>query len=245
MRDVGRGFAVLRAHPRLWKYIVAPAVISALVLAGLIAAVVALSRPLVAWTTGFLPDALAHVAGAVMSILIGAVLAVGALFLFVTIAGMIAGPFNEALSEHVESALTGRPAAETSFGELIRGVVVGIVHSLRRLTASLIGFALVFLVGLIPVVGTIAAVGFGVWLTASAAAYDCYDAVFGRRAMAYRAKLAYLKAHRGRSLGLGGAVAAMLLVPGLNLIALGVGAAGATVAMLELERAPIRRSARS
>lgn len=236
---------MLRAHPRLWRYVVAPAVVSALVLAGLIAAAFRLARPLVAWTTGALPDSLAHVAGAVMSVVIGVALAIGALFLFVTIAGLIAGPFNEALSEHVEHALTGRPAAETSFGALVRGIFVGIVHGVRRLVVSLLGFVLVLAVGLIPVVGTAAAIAFGAWLTAGAAAYDCYDAVFGRRAMAYRAKLAYLKAHRGRSLGLGGAVAAMLLVPGLNLIALGLGAAGATVAVLELERAPIRRSARS
>jgi hypothetical protein len=33
---------------------------------------------------------------------------------------------------------------------------------------------------------------------------------------AYAAKLAYLRVHRGRSLGLGAAVAALLLVPGVN-----------------------------
>ena len=49
--------------------------------------------------------------------------------------------------------------------------------------------------------------------------------------MAYRDKLAYLARHRGRTLGLGLAVSGMLLVPGLNLIALGLGSAGATVAV--------------
>ena len=88
--------------------------------------------------------------------------------------------------------------------------------------------------GFVPVVGSVAAVAVAVWFAASAASYDCYDAVFGRRMMAYRDKIAYLARHRGRTLGLGLAVAGLLLVPGLNLIALGLGAAGATIADLAM-----------
>jgi uncharacterized protein involved in cysteine biosynthesis len=41
--------------------------------------------------------------------------------------------------------------------------------------------------------------------------------------------------HRQRTVGLGATVAVMLLVPGLNLVALGLGAAGATVAAHAME----------
>jgi CysZ protein len=112
-----------------------------------------------------------------------------------------------------------------------------VVHAARRLAAALIGLALVFALGFVPVIGTIAALVVALWFAATAAAYDSYDAVLGRRAMAYRDKLAYLARHRGRTLGLGLAVAGMLLVPGLNLIALGVGAAGATAADHAIQRA--------
>jgi len=88
----------------------------------------------------------------------------------------------------------------------------------------------VFALGFIPVVGTIAALVLGFWFAARGAAYDCYDAVLARRGMPYRDKLAYLERHRARSLGLGAVVAALLLVPGINLVVLGLGAAGATVA---------------
>jgi uncharacterized protein involved in cysteine biosynthesis len=86
------------------------------------------------------------------------------------------------------------------------------------------------------VIGSIAAVLIGGWLAARGAAYDCYDAVLARRSLSYGDKLAYLARHRQRTFGLGAAVAAMLFVPGLNLIALGVGAAGATVAAHAIER---------
>jgi uncharacterized protein involved in cysteine biosynthesis len=81
----------------------------------------------------------------------------------------------------------------------------------------------------------------GGWFAASGSAYDCYDAVLARRELAYADKLAYLARYRSRTLGLGAGVAGLLLIPGVNLVAVGVGAAGATLAALELDgrvRAP-------
>ena len=110
------------------------------------------------------------------------------------------------------------------------------MHGVRRLITVLVGIVLLFALGLIPVVGTIAAAVIALWLAGRGAAYDAYDAVLSRREMAYRDKLAYLDRHRSRTLGLGITVAGMLLVPGLNLVALGLGAVGATLAAHDLER---------
>jgi CysZ protein len=229
IHDVGRGLAVLRAHPALWKWVVAPAVVTLLVLVAAIAAIVHLVHPVAAWISERL-GWVASIAGGVLTLVVTAVLACVGLLVFTQVAGMIAGPFNEQLSERVESVLTGRPPSPFSLRELAHGAALGVVHSARRIAAALVGVALVFVVGLVPVIGAVAAVVLAAWFTATAAAYDCYDAVFGRRAMAYRDKLAYLARHRSRTLGLGLAVAGMLLVPGLNLVALGLGAAGATAA---------------
>jgi CysZ protein len=236
MGDVGRGLAVLNAHPRLWKWVIAPAIVTLLLLGGAVLGIVHLVHPVVGWATAHLPGWLASAIGPILTAVVVIVLAIAGLFVFTAVAGMIAGPFNELLSEHVEAALGGRPASPFSLREFAHGAALGIFHGLRRLAAALIGLVLVFALGFVPVIGTIAAVLVGAWLAASSASYDCYDAVFGRRAMAYRDKLAYLARHRGRTLGLGLAVAGMLLVPGLNLIALGVGAAGATVAAQAIER---------
>ena len=110
----------------------------------------------------------------------------------------------------------------------------GVAHGIRRLGVALLATIVVFAIGLVPGVGTIAALVLGFWFASRATAYDCYDAVLARRGMAYRAKLAYLAEHRSRTLSLGATVTAMLFVPGLNLIALGLGAAGATVAMTDV-----------
>jgi CysZ protein len=243
--DVRRGFGVLRAHPALWKWIIAPALASAALLAALVFAILHESDVVVSWIVSHLPTWLTHVASSLLTTLIVIALGVGAWLVFVPLAGLIAGPFNEMLSEHVEAKLTGQPPAPSSFAEFLHGLGLGIVHSVRRLIGMLVGIAIVFAVGFVPVVGTFAAVVIAAWLAATSTAYDCYDAVLARRMLGYRAKLAYLARHRQRSLGLGAAVAAMLLVPGLNLIALGVGAAGATVAAHAIEREPVLPSRQS
>ena len=230
VRDVGRGLAALRAHPALWKWVVAPAIITLVLLAAAAFGIAHAVDPAVGWAAAHLPGPLARLAGGVLTVLIVGGLVVAGLLVFTSVAGAIAGPFNEQLSEHLESQLTGCPPAAFSLGAFVHGAAVGAVHALRRLLAALAGIVLVFAVGLVPGVGTIAALAVAGWFAGTAAAYDCYDAVFGRRAMSYRDKQAYLARHRGRTLGLGLAVAGLLLVPGLNLLALAIGSAGATVA---------------
>lgn len=231
---------MLRAHPALWKWVIAPAVITLVVFAAVIAGIAAVVTPITAWVAGHLPGFLAGVASALLETLIVVVLSIFGLSLFVSIAGLIAGPFNEALSERVEAALTGHPMTPFSLREFGHGALLSIGHGLRRILAVLLALVIAFALGLVPVIGTVAAVLYGAWFTAHATAYDCYDAVLARRFLPYRAKLDFLAHHRLRTLGLGAGVAGLLLVPGLNLIALGLGAAGATVAAHSIAGAPPR-----
>jgi len=85
----------------------------------------------------------------------------------------------------------------------------------------------------VPVIGTIAAMLIGWYFASRGAAYDCYDAVLARRDLSYAQKTNYLAARRSRTFGLGAVVAVLLIVPIANLFALGVGAIGATLAVLE------------
>ena len=235
LHDVGRGFDFVKRHPALWKWIIAPSLITLLLLVAAVLGVAALTEPLVTWLTSHLPSFLEAIAGVILTIVVVIGLSLAAMLVFVSVAGMVAGPFNELLSEAVEERLTGKAAAPFSLGAFLRGAVLGILHGLRRVLVSLVGVVLLFVLGMIPVIGTIAAGLIALWLAARGAAYDAYDAVLSRRELAYRDKLAYLERHRSRTLGLGVTVAGMLLVPGLNLFALGLGAVGATLAAHDLE----------
>ncbi|HET9990409.1 MAG TPA: EI24 domain-containing protein [Kofleriaceae bacterium] len=231
--DLSRGLAVVNRYPGLWKWLLAPALVSLVLIGAAIAGIAHVVHPLVAWLVGHLPSFLAGIAGTLLTVIVVAMLGLGALLVFTAVAGVIAGPFNELLSERIEAHLTGRPAPAFSLPGFLHELSLGIVHGVRRVIIAILGAVVVLAIGFVPVVGTVVALALGFWFAARGAAYDCYDAVLARRALAYRDKLAYLARHRARSLGLGAAVAALLLVPGLNLVALGLGAAGATVASLD------------
>lgn len=233
--DVARGGRVLLSRPRLLVWVIAPALVTLLVVAGVIWGVLALAEPAVAWVAAHLPAFLAGWVSRILRVLVIGGLALAGYVVFVSVTGILAGPFCEMLSEAIEEHVTGRPSPGFSLVAFVRGLMAGLAHALRRLLVFLFGLALVaVLAAVVPVVGPAVAIAVGGYLAATSAAYDCFDAVFARRLWPYRRKLEFLRAHRGRTLGLGGAVAALLLVPGINLIALGVGASGATLAALDL-----------
>jgi CysZ protein len=223
----------LNKHPRLWGWVIAPAAVTLVLLAAMVILVMRIADSIVVRVTSWLPDAIAGVGGWVIWVIVLAALVVGGLLVFVSVAGIVAGPFNELLSEAVEEQVTGKPGPPFSIGAFISSALRGIAHGIKRVIVAILAALMLFVLGFVPVVGTIAALLLGGYFTARGAAYDCYDAVLSRRDMPYDAKTAYLAARRSRTFGLGAAVAGMLIIPVLNLLALGVGAAGATLAVLD------------
>ena len=239
--DVARGFRFLGAHPRLWWWVLAPAIITLAFIVGVIWTVLVVSAPLVALVNGWAPDFMEPFAGALLRILAIAGLSVVGFLVYVSLSGLFAGPFCELLSEAVEERVTGTPSPPFSLVAFVRGLILGVLHAARRLAVYLFALALALAAGsFVPVVGHALGIALGGYFAAHTAAYDCYDSVFGRRLWRYRQKQDFLRAHRGRTFGLGAAVAALLLVPFCNLVALGIGSIGATLATLDLERAPRR-----
>ncbi len=205
VRDGMRGAVYLARHRALWKYVIAPAVVVAIVGVATLGWLVALAGAtgLVGWT----------------SIAIG----------IATVAALIAGPFNEKLSEVIEERETGIAAPPFRAGRYAYEVAVAIVHAVRKgaaYVACVVG--LLVLGHLVPHGPAIAAAG-SAWVTARFASYDVYDAIWARRHWRYREKTAALRAERWRTLGLGAVVGAMLIVPGLNVVGLAIGTAGATL----------------
>jgi CysZ protein len=233
VNDVWRGASALRQRPRLWKWLIAPSLIAIALLAVTVITIDRVFAHILDWAGAHLPGWLASIVGPLLSAAVLAALIAAALLVFVAVVGAITGPFLEILSGHLEAELTGIAPEKLSLPRFAHDLAVSLVHGIRRLIVALVGIILVFAIGLVPVIGTIAAVVVGGLLAAKAAAYDCYDAVLARRSLSYRGKLAYLSDHRGRTFGLGAVTAGLLIVPGINLIALGIGAAGATLACVE------------
>ena len=239
-RDVAAGMRFLRAHPRLWVYVIAPALVTLLLMALATAGVLAAAPPLVDAIAGWLPDAIARWSHGLVWALTVIALGFAAILLFVPLVGVIADPFNERLAAEVLTVRTGVARPAVGVAALVRDALVGLLRGLGRLLGAIVGAVLLFALSLVPVIGTIAAAVIAGWLTARGTARDCYEAALGARALERPAIRAFLARHRQRTLGLGATVAGLLVIPGVNLIALGVGTTGATLAALELEADPPR-----
>ncbi len=220
--DGVRGAAYLARHRRLWKLVLAPALVVAVVgvatLGWLVAIIGALG--IVGWGS----------------------LAIASATVTVTFASVIAGPFNEMLSEAIEEHETDKSPPRFTIARFLYEVSIGIAHAARKRAAYLVFVIGLLVVGrFVPVGGTILAAVGSAWVTARFASYDAYDAIWARRHWRYRDKTAYLRAQRWRTLGLGAVMAALLWVPGLNVIGLAIGSTAATLRVVADERAQFQR----
>ena len=215
--DAVRGARYLLRHPRLLKWVIAPALVvmfAALLLFGWVLALVG-AIGLVDWTS----------------------LAITGATVLVAIAALVAGPFHERLSEEIEALETGVRSPPGGTLSFLHEVAVSMAHAVRGGLARLLMIGVLLVIGrVVPVIGPPIAAAGSAWVAARFAAYATYDAVWSRRHWSYRDKVRYLHAHSWRTLGHGGVVAVMLAVPGVNVLGLAIGSAGATLRMLDEER---------
>ncbi|MGE0551399.1 MAG: EI24 domain-containing protein [Kofleriaceae bacterium] len=230
-----RGAGYLMRNPRLWPWVIAPAVVAGIILVIALGWILSMLSAPIAAVAAFLPG---EWLDRVFEIIAKIAVAVLGLSVFVSVASLIAGPFNEMLSEQIEARLTGEPSPGFNPLRFVVDVIVGIWHALRRVARYLLVMGLLLLVSaIIPVVGSILATVGSAYLTAQFAAYDAHDAVFARKRWRYRDKVEYLTKRRWRSLGFGGPIALLLLVPGANVVALAIGATAATLTVVDGDRA--------
>jgi CysZ protein len=230
-----RGALYLATHPRLWKFVLAPFAVACVLFVIVIGSTLGVLSGPIASLAAILPGSWA--ADNVLELLAGVVLTIASLALFVSVAALIAGPFNEMLSESLEEHETGVASPRFRLLPFLRDLVVGIFHAARRVAVYLVVMLALLVLGIVvPAIGTVVATLLGAIATARFASYDAYDAVWSRRRLRYRDKMAYLREHRWRTLGLGAVVGIVLVVPGLNVIGLAVGASAATLRSLEVER---------
>ena len=230
-----RGAAYLARHPRLWVWVIAPAVLAVVILVVAVGSILGLLSPWIAALAAYLPGSWAD---NLLKIVAGIVLAIASVSIFISLAALIAAPFNEELSEAIEERETGVPGPKFSILRFLVDLVIGIAHAARRVSIYIVVMGALLILGIaVPVIGTTVAAVLGAIATARFASYDAFDAIWARRRWRYRQKTAYLRENRWRTLGMGGVVAVVLVVPGLNVIGLSIGATAATLRVIDQERA--------
>lgn len=165
-------------------------------------------------------------------------LAVASLFISLVLAGvavvppLAAAPFQEPLSREAERLAAGSDGGRER--GLIASVVVGVADQLARTVVLVGGYALIFAVWVVPVVGGPLSSLLSFAWTAVWAAADNLDVPMSRHRYRFRDLWALFRARRGLVLGFGAGTALLLMVPVLNFVAAQGAVVAATLLFLSL-----------
>lgn len=221
---VPAGFALLLRRPGLWPLAALPAALAAILLfLGFVGGV--FLGPEVLARLGPSPGRVPAWVEVPVSLLLWTVTLGSGVFLGLGVALAFASPILEQLSRQVELRTRGR-AAESG-----RGLRWEAGQALRGSLHFLAAAPLVFLLGLVPVVGPFLSLLWG----ARAVAFQMTDPALTRRGLSFAEKRRWHRGWRPETLGFGLAGMVGLLVPLANLLLGPALVAGGTLLVLSLE----------
>lgn len=223
----------------LRRFVIMPILLNTLLLGTMFWLFVSKISGLIDSLMSYVPDWLAWLSGILLlfSILMILVLFY---FIFTTLSGFIAAPFNGLLAEKVEKMLTGESLADTSFMDLLKDVPRMLKREWQKLLYSLPKFIGLFLLGFIPFLGQtlvpVIAFLFGAWMMA----IQYCDYPFDNHKISFATMKFKLAEQRSQSLTFGTLVSLCTFVPILNLLVMPVAVCGATAMWVENYRPQLK-----
>ncbi len=220
VRALFGGLWFIVSTPSAWGLALVPVLVAGLLFAG--------AAALAIWGADQLSDLL------VLRIVFWAIGLVVAFVLAISLAQPLSGFALDAIARKQELALGGRvwPSQPT---------LTSAVRSLRvSLTALALGLPVLALLALVTFLFPPAAVvtlPLKFLVTGVLAAYDLLDYPLSQRGRSVADRLVFIRSNFPAVLGFGAATAAVLLVPGVGLLLLPFGVAGATRMVMQAERA--------
>ncbi len=218
------------------RYVVIPLLINILLFGAAIALTGAQLPLLMEWVASLLPDWLGWLSWLLLPLFIVAVGLV-AFFGFAVVGNLIAAPFNGLLAEAVEKRLTGQALdSPRGWRSLVRDISTSLFSELRKLAYFVVRAIPLLILLLIPGINLIASV---LWLLFSAwmLALEYSDFPMANHGLTFPRQREILRSRRLLSLGYGGVLTLVLVIPGLNFLLIPAGVAGATAMWVEQLRA--------
>ncbi len=233
-----KGASFLARHPSLWPHVALPALLTALLYGG--AAWLFFTR-VGAFVDGFVQRGEAWYWALLYYLLMGFL---GAVFLFITaytyvlVGSLLFSPFADAYVARVERLATGhKDERPFNFSETIAGAGRAFVSALKRILLYLGGFALLFVLFLIPGIGQLLYALLVFPYTMFFLAWEFFDYPMDWRGYDFAAKRKAAFGNLGSFLGFGLGSWLVLLIPLLGLITVPACVAGATLFQIDLEAA--------
>ncbi|MCW4457495.1 EI24 domain-containing protein [Microbacterium sp. MPKO10] len=223
---LGRGFGSWRTRPRLMALGLIPAGIAFVILAASLITFAAFLPTIVEWATPFAAswnEAVQVIVRIALGLVAFGAASVLAVLTFTALTLAIGDPFYERISRGVEEDLGGEiPDAEGGFWR-------GIVDGLQLVALGVLAAVLMFLLGLIPIVGSIAAAVLGFIITARLLARELTSRTFETHGVPLGVRRKLLKRFRWRVLGFGIVTQLCFLIPLGAVAAMPAAVAGATM----------------
>ncbi|MBX2798978.1 MAG: EI24 domain-containing protein [Myxococcales bacterium] len=233
-----RGIRIVVTNPRLWPYLVFPVVINLTVFLGALVVAWFGAAHLIEWLwpqgTGVEPplqDGLSWLL--VLGVRVVLFFITGVTFYFS--AGIVAIPFNDRLSDQIETMILGPYEEDFSWSAVVVDVLQSILHSVLSLTLWLLVMGSLFVLQVVPVLGALAYVLVGIAFTALFLGREMMDGSMSRRRMRYRHKLRVVWSNRAVLMGFGMVASIVLWIPGLNFLMMPMVVAGGTMLFCHLE----------
>ena len=221
-----RGLALIKQRG-VKRYVAIPLLINVVLFAGAIYYGSTQLGQLMAWLEEKLPGWLDWLSWLLLPLFVVAVV-LTAFFGFAVIGNLIAAPFNGLLAEAVEMKLRGQPL-ESGGGwkKLAREFFSSLASELRKLLYFSIRAVPLLILMLVPGVNIIAT---GLWLLFSAwmLAVEYADYPMANHGLTFPRQRRLLASRRFLTLGFGGAMTVVLMIPFLNFLLIPAGVAGAT-----------------
>lgn len=147
---------------------------------------------------------------------------------FTIVANLLASPFNSLLAERVEQKLKGVPLPESKgYKALAKMIGKTMMSETKKILYMLKWLPVLLIVSVIPVVNFIAPfawAAYGAWMLS----LQYTDYSMGNHELFIKEELGLLRKNRAMSLGFGGTLTVLMMIPILNFFVMPVGVAGGT-----------------
>lgn len=229
----------LITQPGLRRFVIMPVLLNILLLSGLFWLFIHQAGGLIDSIMSVIPDWLSWLSSILFLLAVGMVL-VFFYFIFTTLSGFIAAPFNGLLAEKVEKMLTGENIAETNLADFIKDIPRMLLREWQKLIYSLPKLVGLFLLGFIPFIGQTVIPAITFLFTAWMMAIQYCDYPFDNHKIAFHTMRFKLAENRTQSLMFGTLVALCTFVPIVNLVIIPVAVCGATAMWVETYRKQLK-----
>ncbi|MFC0322878.1 sulfate transporter CysZ [Gallibacterium melopsittaci] len=219
----------------LKRFVVMPIILNILLLSLVFWLLMQQIGHLTDWMLAFIPDWLDWLSYLITTLAVLTILLVY-YFIFTTLAGFIAAPFNGLLAEKVELLMTGQAGNSDGIFDFIKDLPRMFKREWQKLWYSLPRIIILFLLGFVPVIGqTLIPIVFFLF-TAWLQAIQYCDYPFDNHKINFPTMQQQLAQRRMLNLTFGGLVASCTFIPLLNFIVMPVAVCGATAMWVEQYR---------